>query len=224
MNLKPFLRQFLSLGTFLVIAYASYLLILLSLPYIHFEPNVDFLKSKSLVYHHKEWRYSFYIHVFTSPIMILCGLLQFNRWLLKNKPKIHRIAGYCYIIVLLFISGPAAFIMSLRANGGYLAQASFTTLSVLWILFTYLAYREIRKGNVRAHTIWMLRSYALTLSAVMLRFYMYLFQSFRVELGAYELYALVSFLSWIPNVIVVEVLVWLKYPEYLMKYRNSSSK
>lgn len=220
MNFKKLGQQTLNLGVFLIIAYASYLLILLSLPYIYFKPNVEFLADKVLIYHIKVWRYSFYIHVFTSPIVIIAGLLQFNRWILRNWPKFHRICGYTYVIVLLFITGPAAFVMSLRANGGYVSQVSFTTLAVLWMLFTFLSYRSIRKGNVRAHTIWNLRSFALTLSAVTLRFYMYLFSVFKVDIGPVETYLIVSYLSWIPNLIIVELLIWWKYPDYLMKYKE----
>lgn len=220
MNGKSFGQQFLSLGVFLGIAYASYLLILLALPYIDGESHVGFLADKQLIYHIKVWRYSFYIHVFTSPIVIIAGLLQFNRWILANWPRVHRISGYTYTIVTLFITGPAAFVMSLMANGGYPAQISFTMLSVLWIFFTYLSYHHIRKGSVRAHLIWNLRSFALTLSAATLRVYVYLLNAYGPQMGQIETYVLVSYLSWIPNLIFVEILILLKYPEYLMKYKN----
>lgn len=224
MKTKYVLQQLLSLGAFLVIAYASYFLILLSLPYIDGESHTDFLRTKQLIYHIKAWRYSFYIHVFTSPIVIVAGLLQFNRWVLAHWPKVHRISGYVYTIVVLFITGPAAFVMSLMANGGYPSQISFTVLSVLWIIFTYLSYRHIRKGNVRAHLIWNLRSFALTLSAITLRIYVYLFNAYGPEMGQIETYVLVSYLSWIPNLLIVELLILLKYPEFLLKYKRLSSK
>ncbi|MCR9171970.1 MAG: DUF2306 domain-containing protein [bacterium] len=220
MNIKSFGQQFLSLGVFLAIAYASYLLILLSLPYVDGESHVGFLRDKQLIYHIKTWRYSFYTHVFTSPIVIIAGLLQFNRWVLANWPKVHKISGYTYTLVVLFVTGPAAFVMSLMANGGYPAQISFTTLSVLWIFFTYLSYYHIKRGSVRAHLIWNMRSFALTLSAVTLRVYVYLLNSYGPQMGQEETYILVSYLSWIPNLLIVELLILLKYPEYLMNYRK----
>lgn len=217
-------QQLLSLGAFLVVAYASYFLILLSLPYIDGESHTDFLRTKQLIYHIKVWRYSFYIHVFSSPVIIVAGLLQFNRWILKHWPKIHRISGYAYTTVVLFISGPAAFVMSLMANGGYGSQVSFTLLSVLWILFTYIAYLRIRKGNIRSHLVWNMRSFALTLSAVTLRAYVYLFNAYGPEMGQVETYIIVSYLSWIPNLLIVELLIYFKYPEFLLKYKTLSSK
>lgn len=221
MNIKQFRQQLFSFGAFVLIAYASYFLILLSLPYFDGESHVDFLRTKQLIYHIKVWRYSFYIHVFTSPIVIVAGLFQFNRWILANWFKVHRISGYVYISVVLLITGPAAFVMSLWANGSYPSQVSFTILSVLWILFTYLAFHHIRKGNIRAHLIWNLRSFALTLSAITLRAYVYLFNAYGPEMGQVETYILVSYLSWIPNLLIVEVLILLKYPEFLMNYKKS---
>ncbi len=221
MNLKRIRQQFLSFGAFVLIAYASYFLILLSLPYIDGESHVDFLRTKQLIYHIKLWRYSFYIHVFTSPLVIVAGLFQFNRWILANWSKVHRISGYVYTSVVLLINGPAAFVMSLWANGSYPSQVSFTLLSILWILFTYLGYHHIRKGNVRSHLIWNLRSFALTLSAITLRAYVYLFNAYGPEMGQVETYIFVSYLSWIPNLLIVELLIVLKYPEFLLGYKKS---
>lgn len=200
-----------------IILYASYLLILLSLPYIHFIPGVEFLATKQLIYHIDAWRISFYVHVFTSPIVILAGLFQFNGWILRNKPRLHRLLGMSYVIVVLFVTGPAALIMSLYANGGRTAQTSFVILSCLWILFTFLAYRKVRKHDYSSHIKWMIRSYALTLSAVTLRFYAYLFDVFNLNLGPKETYILLAYLSWIPNLIFAEILMRAGYLNYLLK-------
>lgn len=215
------LRSLINVFAFVLIAYASYLLILLSLPYIHFEKNVDFLSTKQLIYHIRPWRYSFYIHVFTSPLVIVAGLIQFNRYILRKYPTFHRYSGYVYVAVLLMITGPAAFIMSLYANGGYIAQVSFVTLSSLWITFTLIAFLKIRKGDLERHVKWNMRSYALTLSAVTLRFYAYLFDVFNVNLGPVETYITVAYLSWIPNLLFVELLIYWKYPNYLLSYRST---
>lgn len=211
------IAQFIAFG---IIVYASYLLLLLSLPYIHFEPYVDFLATKQLIYHIKPWRYSFYIHVFTSPLVIVFGLLQFSPWLYKRARKFHKMSGYIYVVTLLLVTGPAAFIMSLYANGGYVAQVSFVTLSFLWILFTLIALLKVRKHDYLSHVKWNLRSYSLTLSAVTLRFYAYLFDVFNVNIGPVETYIIVAYLSWLPNLIFVELLIRFRYPEYLLQGRD----
>lgn len=214
------LKKSLGLGAFLIILYASYLLILLSLPYIHFEKNVEFLETKQLIYHIKIWRASFYIHVFSSPFVILSGLLQFNKKLLYSKPKIHRTLGKIYIGAVLFISGPAAFVMSLYANGGRITQFSFTLLSILWVLFTFLAYQKIRKKNIQSHVKWMIRSYALTLSAVTLRFYAYLFDVFNIDLPPRETYTILAYISWIPNLILAECFIRTKWFKSFAEEKN----
>ncbi|MDX2362087.1 MAG: DUF2306 domain-containing protein [Crocinitomicaceae bacterium] len=220
MRKSSFIAKFANLGVFIVIAYASYLLILLSLPYIHFEKNVEFLATKQLIYHVDVWLWSFYIHVFTSPIIIVAGLLQFSRWIIRKYPRTHKHLGYWYIIVVLFISGPSAFVMSLYANGGYAAQVSFVALSIIWMLVTYIAYRKIKKRDFESHIKWNLRSYALTLSAITLRFYAYLFDVFNVDIGPRETYIILAYLGWIPNLLIVEILIRLKYPQYLLSYKN----
>lgn len=219
--MKETIRKLLNFGTFGVILYATYLLVLLSLPYVEFQRDVDFLETKQLIYHIKWWRFSFYTHVFSSPVVIFCGLFQFNRWIIQNKPKLHRILGYCYILTVLLISGPSALIMSFYANGGRIAQSSFVILTLCWIVFTWIAFQRAKQGNYSAHVKWMLRSYALTLSAVTLRFYAYLFDVFNIDIPPRETYIIVSFLSWIPNLCFVQIMIKLNYVEYLLeKNRN----
>ena len=221
-SVKKVLTGLINSTAFVVILYASYLLILLTLPYIYFEPNVEFLGTKQLIYHIDIWRWSFYLHVFSTPIVILAGLFQFNRWIITKKPKIHRLLGYTYVVIVLLISGPSGIVMSFFANGGRLAQTSFVLLSFGWIIFTGLALLKARKGNYISHTKWNIRSYALTLSAVTLRFYGYLFAVFKVDLPPKETYIFLAFLGWIPNLIIAEILIWGGYPKYLLKKKGNS--
>ena len=218
-NTSKLFSTIINVLAFILISYASYLLVLLSLPYIHFEKNVEFLETKQLIYHIKPWRYSFYIHVFSSPVVIIGGLLQFNRWIMRRYASTHRKIGYTYIITVLLISGPSAFIMSLYATGGYVAQVSFVILSILWMLFTLQALRVAKKGNYESHVKWMIRSYALTLSAVTLRFYAYLFDYFNVDISPRDTYIILAYMSWIPNLIFSEFLIRKEYVRYLLSGR-----
>ena len=80
-----------------------------------------------------------------------------------------------------------------------------------------MAFIKIKKGDFLSHTKWNIRSYALTLSAVTLRFYAYLFDVFEVQMGPKETYILLAYLSWIPNLIIAQFLIWGGYPKYLLK-------
>lgn len=126
-----------------------------------------------------------------------------------------------YIIVLLFISGPAAFVMSLYATGGRIAQTSFVILSIYWITSTFIAYYHVKRKDYEKHIKWMIRSYALTLAAVTLRFYAYLFDVFNLPLSSRETYILLAYISWIPNAFIAEVLIKFGYAKYLLRYKEA---
>lgn len=200
-------RTGIHLIVILSLLYAAYLLVLLSVPYVAFRPNVEFLLTKQLVYHIEHWRISFYVHVFSSVTLVVAGLLQFIRIILKRYPRIHRTSGFIYLVTVLLLSGPSALIMSFYANGGLPAQMSFVSLSVVWLFCTATAWYFILRKDYEPHGNWMLRSYALTLSAVTLRFYAYLFDVFHVPMHPVDTYILLAWISWIPNLLVAEILI-----------------
>jgi hypothetical protein len=191
----------------LILTYAIYLMFLLSWPYTAMKPGIDFLATKQRVYHIPYWRTSFYLHVFTSLFALLAGLSQFNRKLLWKRPKVHRTVGLLYWVVVLFIASPTGFIMAIHANGGLPARTSFVMLSLLWFATTLLAMIAIKNKQWELHGEWMLRSYALTLSAITLRFYALLFDLFQVHARPQEVYITIAWLSWVPNLIIAEVLI-----------------
>jgi uncharacterized membrane protein len=161
---------------FIAIFYGSFLLVEITIPFLQLKPNVDFLKTKRLIYHLDWWRYSFYIHVFSSPFVIFSGLFQFNRFVIHRLPKLHRTLGFVYIIALVFIAAPSGFLMGLYANGSYPTQISFTILSTLWIFTTVMAFLKVKQKDYITHAKWMIRSYGLTLSAPLFYIFNRLFQ------------------------------------------------
>lgn len=210
-------RSLVAILAFVAIFYGSVCMVQLTIPFLQFKPTVDFLNSKRLIYHLDWWRYSFYIHIFSSPIVIFTGLLQFNRFSIHRKPKFHRVLGMIYIVTLVFIAAPSGFLMGLYANGSYPTQISFTLLSLLWMFTTIMAYRKVKQKQYVSHGRWMIRSYALTLSAISLRFFTFLIGYFNIPLYPIEAYIVVSYSSWIVNLLLAEWLIYAKYPERLMK-------
>ncbi len=65
----------------------------------------------------------------------------------------------------------------------------------------------------------MIRSYALTLSAVTLRFYAYLFDYFNLDISPRETYTIIAYMSWIPNLVFAEFLIRKGYVHYLLRGR-----
>jgi hypothetical protein len=179
----------------------------LSLPYTAMRDDVAFLQTKQNVYHIGYWRYSFYIHVFTSIFVLIAGFTQFNPWLLTRYPRIHRTMGWIYVVTVLLISGPAAFMMAWHANGGLPARTSFSLLAFLWMLFTACAWYHVIKRNFSRHGAFMFRSYALTLSAITLRAYTFLSVYLPTHASPKDIYITTAWLSWVPNLLIAEWLI-----------------
>lgn len=203
----------------LIIIFFTLLMVRLTLPYLDFGRKVDFLLTKYKVYHIDAWRWGFRFHIFSSILVLLAGAIQFNGYMIRKWPRVHRVAGYIYVIVVVFISGPGAFIMAIYANGGLPAQSSFILLTVLWISFTVTAWIYARKRQFVIHGEYMIRSYALTFSAVTLRILVFLFVYFQVESSPKDRYITVAWLSWVPNMIIGEILIKAGLAKKLMRRR-----
>jgi len=175
--------------------------------YIPVQNDVGFLQLKQSYIHITEWRIAFFVHVFTSLFALLAGFTQFSKRLLKSKPILHRAFGYMYVIDVLMVTGPAGLLMSFYANGGISSRIAFVTLSVLWITFTAIAlYKAIRK-EFKMHRIFMIRSFALTLSAVTLRIWKVLLANF-TDVLPMDRYRIIAWLGWTLNLIAAELIIY----------------
>ena len=189
-----------------MIIFSAFLMLRITIPYFSFRYDIDFLLTKQSVLHIAPWRWAFYTHITCSIFVLILGGLQFISFILKNYPRVHRALGKWYIVLVLFLSAPSGLLMGFYANGGVVSKTSFVLLSVLWWLFTFLAYRKIKAGNIESHINFMYRSYALTLSAITFRLYVLIIPHF-IHLPAKEMYALIAWLSWVPDLLVAEVLI-----------------
>jgi hypothetical protein len=197
------------------------LMVNLTFPYLTLETDIAFLRIKQWVF--KEyygfianlWIVAFYVHVFTSVFALLAGFTQFNRKLLHSK--LHRKVGTMYIIVVLLLSGPSGLIMGLLANGGLFSIVAFTLLSVLWWYYTFMAYKTVKQKNYEAHAKNMFRSYALTLSAITLRLWKFTIVNYIYEVPPMDLYRMVAWLGWVPNLIIAEVMIRKGWHKRLLK-------
>jgi peptidoglycan biosynthesis protein MviN/MurJ (putative lipid II flippase) len=112
--------------------------------------------------------------------------------------------GRIYLVSVL-IGGIAGLYMAVTAFGGLPTRIGFSMLGVLWLVTGAMAYLRIRRGNVHEHRQWMIRNYALTFSAVMLRVWLPLLIALGYEFP--EAYTTVAWLCWVPNLLVVEMII-----------------
>lgn len=194
----------------ILILLGVYTMLRITIPYLSFETDIGFLLTKQAILHIDIWYISFYTHITSSLTVLLLGCLQFVKLMLVKRPRLHRNLGKFYIGLILVLSAPSGLIMGYYANGGIAAKVSFIITSLCWWLFTFQAYRAIRSYQVQSHINFMIRSYALTLSALTLRCYVMLLPLV-IQLHAKEMYTLVAWLSWVPNLLFAEWLIKKQY-------------
>lgn len=61
----------------------------------------------------------------------------------------------------------------------------------------------MRRGDIATHRQWMMRNFALTFAAVTLHIYLNILTG-PLEISFAEAYASVAWISWVPNLLIVE--------------------
>lgn len=192
----------------------------ISYPFTSFDPHEGFLRTKFNAYHIRYWRVGFYMHVFSSVFVLLAGLTQFSSTIMRRLPVLHRAVGFSYIAIVLLVSGPGAFVMALHANGGFPARVAFTFQTVLWVTFTALAFYFAWRKKYILHGEFMLRSYALTFAAITLRaIKLFMGMMHFKGIKPLEIYITIAWLSWVPNLILAEIMINFKVIEWIFKRR-----
>ena len=189
-----------------LLAYFSYLLLLISLQYLPFKSDVAFLKIKQDELAISYYPLAFKIHVYTSFFVLLAGFTQFSERIRKRYNKVHKTMGKFYVAVVLAFSSTSGFIIGIHANGGVFSKIAFVVLSLLWFWFTYRAYTSIRIGDLKAHKNFMIRSYALALSAISLRLFKWILVLL-FEPAPMDVYRIVAWLGWMANLAIAELIL-----------------
>ena len=141
------------------------------------------------------------VHAAGAATALLLGPLQFLSGLRQRKPMFHRMTGRLYVTGCL-IGGVSALILATGVTAGPIAGAGFGALGVAWLVTTGLGLHHILNRRVRAHERWMIRSFALTLSAVTLRIYLPLFSALGFNFPL--IYRTISWMCWVPNLLLAE--------------------
>lgn len=188
----------------IVFGYFFILMTTITLQYIPAKTDSSFLQIKQTeVKQVSGYIYLFYTHVYSAIFVLFAGFTQFNNYILQKHPKIHRNIGKLYVFTILFLAAPSGFFIGLFANGGIFSKISFSILAILWFHFTLKGFLFIKNKDVLNHKKMMLRSFALTFSAISLRFWkvilVYLFHP-----NPMDLYQIIAWLAWIPNILIIE--------------------
>lgn len=140
-------------------------------------------------------------HLAFGGAALASGAVQFHTGLRVRRPDVHRLLGRIYFGAVL-VSGVSAVALAPSSTGGVAAHFGFGMLGVLWVATTVTAVARARAGRLSAHRQWMIRSYALCLAAVTLRLYLPFSQVIGIPFN--EAYPAISWLCWVPNLVVAE--------------------
>jgi uncharacterized membrane protein len=184
----------------------SFLMLKSIIRYYGMQDNTGFLQFKQAYIHILPWKIAFYTHVFTAIFALLAGFTQFSKQILKKYPKVHCLVGRLYAYDILIVNFPVAMLMAVYANGLLPGKTAFVVLDCLWFWFTFRGVQEIKKRNIVAHKQFMLRSYALTFSAVTLRSWKIIISSI-VHIDPLHLYMIDAWMGFVPNLLFVEWLI-----------------
>ena len=106
----------------------------------------------------------------------------------------------------MVLSSTAGFYIAMFASGGIICVLGFGSLALSWLFTVLMAYTRILKRDIKQHENWMIRNYALTFAAVTLRIYLPL----AMQLMHWDFtasYRVISWLCWVPNLIVAEMII-----------------
>jgi len=194
---------------YVILGMACFLMLRTIIGYTVFQDDVQFLAQKQAYVGNPVWKAAFYIHVFTAVVALLAGFTQFSKQILQDHRAWHRRLGRIYVIVVLLVNVPAGLVMAIYANGGLIGKTAFVLLDALWFWCTWRGYASARQRDFSAHKDWMIRSYALTLSAITLRTWkIILAHTFDIDTA--HLYVIDAWMGFVPNLLLAEVFIQMR--------------
>jgi hypothetical protein len=142
-----------------------------------------------------------YIHIVGAATALLTGPLNFVAGVRAPWPNLNRWVGRIYVTGCL-LGGVGGLVAAFGSTAGPIVAAGFGLLAVCWIMANVQGWRMARARRFAEHRKWMIRSFAMSLAAVTLRLYMALLPI--LHFPVLEGYRAISFLCWIPNLIVAD--------------------
>jgi hypothetical protein len=165
--------------------------------------NADFLRGRE-GHFFGPYRGAFYAHIASGPVSLLLGMLLLSQSFRRRWPRWHRRLGRVQVANVLLLVVPSGLWMAWYAIGGPVAVVGFAVLSVLTAGATACGWRAAVQRRFAVHQTWMLRSYLLLCSAVVIRLLGGL--AVTLEHHADWLDAAIAWVSWLVPLAVFEML------------------
>ena len=209
-------RFFFAMLFWLPVVVFSLLLVYNTLPYFSFSKEFSFIEERNVLFQNSFYKACFYIHIFAGMFCISSALIQFSRVILKKGKAIHRWSGRVYVFVVLFLGAPTGLYMSFFAKGSFWERALFMFMALFWFFTTMKGLQNILKKNVLGHKVWMIRSYAMAMTAVTFRVYHLIF--YLMDWNHLKNYEISLWISVIGNMLIAEWIIYRKSRSYLKTF------
>ncbi len=136
----------------------------------YFPPNFqsDFLGGRE-TYFWGGYHWAFYVHLISGPATLLLGTLLVSDWFRSRVPMWHRRLGRVQVGLILLLVAPSGLYMSWYADTGAVAGAGLGTLAIVTAACAGLGWRAAVTRRFAIHRRWMLRTFILLCSAVVIR-------------------------------------------------------
>jgi uncharacterized membrane protein YozB (DUF420 family) len=186
------------------------ILIVLSAYYLYRGINFRFVKEGigPTFWNKQFW---FVSHFIAAVLPLVLGPFQFWVWFRNRNIKLHRLFGKLYILGCIFGGLSAIYLGITQPNDGSIVPTLL--LAALWLFITSAAWLTIKRKNIQAHRLFMIRSYTLTLAFVFLRILSDLVykHNFLAFIGNQDVRdATYEWMSWVIPILVVEFYIsWL---------------
>jgi uncharacterized membrane protein len=112
-----------------------------------------------------------FLHRVGGAILLAAGLLQFSARLRRERPKLHRVSGYVYVVLALGAGASGIYLGVREPYAGVAETIPAVIFATALIVTTVVALRLARQRRFEIHREWMVRSFALTLGPIMQRAY-----------------------------------------------------
>ncbi|MGC0423304.1 DUF2306 domain-containing protein [Embleya sp. AB8] len=145
-----------------------------------------------------------YTHIVAAGLALLLSPAQLSTRLRARAPRLHRGTGRV-VLACITVGGIAGLVIAPVNLAGRIGTAGFGMLAVLWVTCAFLGLRTIRRGAIAEHRRWMYRAFAFTYAAVTLRLWLVVLTPLTGDFD--RAYKIVPFLCWVPNLIVVELVL-----------------
>ncbi len=169
----------------------------------YFPPNFqsDFLRGRE-PYFWGLYQWAFFVHVIAGPASLLLGTLLVSERLRKGAPAWHQRLGRIQGICVLVLVAPSGLYMARYAATGGVAAAGLGSLAIVTAACVALGWRAAVQRRIADHRRWMLRTFILLCSAVVIRIIGGLASV--LEFDAAWVYPASCWMSWLLPLLVFE--------------------